>query len=180
MIASKWSVWEQVTPPSYPVNPSYFIVRLTLCPICRACLTACCLTGWLHRRAHIWPGSVLYWCPRSPALLQLSPHLVQTLSPLASRYSSCPLPEVRSLVFSFYQIGNKPKKSQWGSNQSHKTSQLGWSHCKNLGMSYPRDSFQISVRRRPCSGWHSVPAPYPEASPLSACWFKQSHGAASH
>lgn len=45
MITSKWSVWKQVTPAALAVNPSYFTVTLTPCPICCACFVTGKLLG---------------------------------------------------------------------------------------------------------------------------------------
>ena len=53
MITSKWSVWKQVTPPASAVNPSYFIVNLTPCPICWACFITSS-----HELLPLWAGKL--------------------------------------------------------------------------------------------------------------------------
>lgn len=71
MITSKWSVWKQVTPPASAVNPSYFVVSLTPCPMCCACfITGQLLWDAVSQGAPEGSGSHTGCCPyKRPAWL---------------------------------------------------------------------------------------------------------------
>lgn len=70
MITSKWSVWKQVTAAALAVNPSYFIVNLTPCPIASACF----ITGQLLGAAASQSTWVRAPAPTQAATLQSLPH----------------------------------------------------------------------------------------------------------
>lgn len=177
MMASKWSVWKQVTLPSSPVNPSYFIVKLTPCPICRACLIASGLAEGLHHRAHICPSCVLadancplaLWRPGSLLLVSRQAGAPPFLS-LSSRPKN---------VSHLQNVGNKPHSSPHDSaaREPQNTLQSCWSHCTHLETVALR-TISPQQRLRPSNGWHSCLRPSPPPSgPTVQCvdWSRASH-----
>ena len=106
MITSKWSVWKQVTPAASAVNPSYFIVNLTPCPICRACFITSSgelLPLWASELGiQLWlrlPPTQKAW-PALPGLPWSQPHAPcgqsSQSSFLLSVWAWAPLSEIQS------------------------------------------------------------------------------------
>ena len=121
MITSKWSVWKQVTPPASAVNPSYFIVNLTPCPICWACFITSS-----HELLPLWAGKlgIQLWLrlppPRRPGWPSLASPGPNSTLPVASKAtapsSSLSQPELHSLKFSLSPDGKSwPQATVCGS-----------------------------------------------------------------